>query len=138
MEQSLEKRLKQRGIRVTAVRLLVAQSLHDANGMLTLADLEMVLNPVPKSSISRALHLFVDKHIVHCVEDGSGLFRYELCDSEKVCGIEDLHTHFYCEKCHSIHCLKTIRIPVVEMPNGFEMHSVNYMIKGFCDKCSGK
>ncbi len=138
MERNLEKRLRQRDIRPTAVRLLVAQALSGADRLLSLAELEAILSTVPKSSIFRALQLFVERHVAHCVEDGNGEARYELCDAEHVCSIEDLHAHFYCEACRKTFCLKTIRVPAILLPSGFEGSSVNYMIKGFCKDCSSK
>ena len=47
-----------------------------------------------------------------------------------------MHTHFYCEVCHRTFCLKTIGVPVVDLPAGFVTHSINYIVKGICDKCS--
>jgi len=31
-----------------------------------------------------------------------------------------------------------INVPSVDLPEGFEVRSVNYTIKGICDKCSRK
>jgi Fur family ferric uptake transcriptional regulator len=31
--------------------------------------------------------------------------------------------------------LEDIKIPPVQLSDGFEMHSVNYMVKGICPHC---
>lgn len=128
-------RLESKGIRPTAVRLLVAQVLAEATMPLSLADIEMILDTAPKSTIFRALNLFLEHRLVHCFEDGSGSLKYELCHSDDECSIDDMHTHFYCERCQRTFCFKTIQVPAIELPLGFTMNSVNYMIKGVCDKC---
>ena len=90
-----------------------------------------------KSSIFRVLNLFVEHHIVHVIEDGSGTLKYEICDSQE-CSIADMHTHFYCEKCHKTFCFKAIQIPEIDLPEGFSMNSVNYVVKGICPKCAAR
>ena len=83
------------------------------------------------------LSLFVGHHIVHVIEDGSGTVKYEVCGSER-CTVSDMHTHFYCEKCHRTYCFKAIQIPEIELPEGFSMSSVNYVVKGVCPECAAR
>lgn len=128
-------RLESKGIRPTAVRLLVAQVLANAASPLSLSDIETMLDTAPKSTIFRALNLFLEHRLVHSFEDGSGSLKYELCNGDAECSVNDMHTHFYCEKCQRTFCFKTIQVPTIELPCGFTMRSVNYMIKGLCDKC---
>lgn len=136
MGADIEKRLESKNIRPTAVRLLVAEMLSGASSPLSLPDLEALLPTVPKSSIFRALNLFNEHHIVHCIEDGSGSARYEMCYNVHHCSPEDMHPHFYCVKCKRTFCFKNERIPVVLLPDGFELQSVNYVIKGVCGDCA--
>lgn len=82
------------------------------------------------------LTLFVAHHVAHAIEDGSGVLKYEICGGEDACTIDDMHTHFYCELCHRTFCFKSIHVPTVELPEGFTMTSVNYMVKGICPECS--
>ena len=135
---NIEKRLLAKNIRPTAVRLLVAEMLAKASSPLSLSDLEELLPTVPKSSIFRALNLFNEQHLVHCIEDGSGWARYELCDNEHHCSVDDMHPHFYCLRCRRTYCFKETKVPVIELPDGFELHSLNYMVKGICSECSDK
>ncbi|MBQ7878865.1 MAG: transcriptional repressor [Bacteroidaceae bacterium] len=133
--KELLERFERKGIRPTAVRLLVAQALAASDSLLSLSDLEVLLDTVPKSTIFRTLTLFTEHRLVHCIEDGDGAFRYELCSGGHDCDISDMHTHFYCEVCRKTFCFKEVHIPQVQMPDGFEMHSVNYMVKGVCNRC---
>ena len=140
--EDYERQLIHRGIKPTAVRLLVVRALANAECALSLTDLEGRIGTVDKSSIFRTLALFLQHHLIHDVEDGTGQVKYALCAERCHCGedvhagLTDLHTHFYCEKCHRTFCLEKIHIPVIDLPKGFTLHSVNYVVKGVCAECS--
>ncbi len=134
MENCIE-RLEKKGVRVTSIRILVLNALMNASGTMSLGDLESALETVDKSSIFRTLELFVKKHVVHAIDDGSGSVKYEVCEGEDECTLADMHTHFYCESCHRTFCLKDISAPIVSLPQGFQANSINYIIKGICPEC---
>ena len=129
-----EARLERRGVKPTANRVLVMEAILSAQRAVSLADIEAILGTVDRSSVFRTLGLFVKHHVVHAIDDGSGSVKYEACDSHDDCSVADMHTHFYCEVCHRTFCLKTIGVPVVDLPAGFVTHSINYIVKGICDK----
>ena len=93
---------------------------------------------VDKSGIFRALTLFREHHLVHTIEDGNGGIRYELCRSQSDDDEEDedLHVHFFCERCHKIYCLHDTPVPAIELPAGFTRTSCNYVVKGICEDCN--
>ena len=49
---------------------------------------------------------------------------------------EDLHVHFFCERCHKIYCLHDTPVPAIELPAGFTRTSCNYVVKGICEDCN--
>ena len=65
-----------------------------------------------------------------------GSLKYAVCDNSCNCVVQDLHSHFYCEKCHRTFCLEGTHIPVIDLPEGFTLHSINYVLKGICQECS--
>lgn len=91
-----------------------------------------------KSSIFRVLNLLEEQHLLHGIEDGRGLTRYEVCRSDDHDEDDDTHPHFYCTECRRVFCIHSTHIPAVPLPEGFEASTVNYMIKGLCPSCSGK
>lgn len=141
MTSPLETRLQTRGIRPTAGRILVLRALTRVDCALSLTDLEAKLPTVDKSTIFRALTCFLEHHLVHAVEDGSGQLKYALCPDDCHCGedlhagLTDLHTHFYCENCRNTYCLRSLPIPAPHLPEGFHLHSANYVLKGICPNC---
>ncbi len=140
----LEQELLQRGIKPTAIRLLIFKEMKKLDCAVSLTDLETKLGTVDKSTIFRTLTLFLAHHLVHCIEDGSGYTKYAICKHECRCGGEgddgfsDHHTHFFCEACHRTFCLHGLPIPTVKVPQGFLLHTANYVLKGLCPDCSTK
>lgn len=136
--------LEQRRIKPTAVRLLVLSALQSADCALSLTDIEARLGTVDKSSIFRALTLFLSHHLVHCIADGTGMQKYALCAPDCHCGEEehdnlsDLHTHFRCERCGRTFCLHGLPVPAVTLPEGFELTTANYVLVGYCPECAPK
>ncbi|MDR2414483.1 MAG: transcriptional repressor [Odoribacteraceae bacterium] len=133
--EELEQRLIDRGIHVTAVRLLVLKAMLNYRRAFSLADLEEVLGSVDKSTLSRAIRLFHEKLLIHSIDDGSGSVKYSVCSSDCSCCLNDLHVHFYCTRCRQTRCLEQIAIPPVQLPPGFRLEAVNFVLKGRCDKC---
>lgn len=132
----MEHLLEEHGVKVTANRLLVARALAQAGRPLSLMELEARLETVDKSNIFRTLTAFKEAHLVHALEDAGDGVRYELCHSHHEGMDDDLHVHFYCEKCHRTFCLEDIPVPPVTVPAGYDVQSVNYLIKGICPNCS--
>lgn len=139
-----EQMLLHRGIRPTALRLLILRALQQADCALSLSDLEARLGTVDKSTVFRTLSVFLKHHLVHAVDDGSGQSKYALCAEDCHCGedvhagLSDLHTHFFCERCRRTFCLRGLPIPEVVLPEGFHLHTANYVLKGLCPGCARK
>ena len=91
--------LTRHGIRPTAVRMLVLDAMERFSDTFTLADLEEATDGMDRSSIYRTLTLFVRRHLLHLVEDGSGSAKYCVCHNDHACRIDEMHCHFHCEAC---------------------------------------
>lgn len=99
-------KLERRDIKPTAIRLLILKNMLEVGRAVSLLDLETLLDTVDKSTISRTIALFLSHHLIHSIDDGSGSLKYAVCDNSCNCVVQDLHSHFYCEKCHRTFCLK--------------------------------
>lgn len=137
-DNRIEQRLTHRGVKLTAMRLLVYEQLEQARQPLSLRELEDRMQTADRSTIFRTLALLQQHHLVHSIEDGSGVLKYEVCHGHDECTIDDQHTHFYCQRCHRTFCFHETRIPQVDLPEGFQMYSINYMVKGLCPNCTKK
>ncbi len=132
----IEQRLEHRGVKLTAMRLLVYEELEQARHPLSLRDLEERMATAERSTIFRTLTLLLERHLIHAFEDGSGALKYEICHGHDDCTLNDQHIHFYCERCQRTYCFQDTKIPQVTLPEGFQMSTINYMIKGICPNCA--
>lgn len=139
--------LARAGIKPSPVRILLLRCLHEAGRPLSIQELEQRLETVDRSSISRTLAIFASHHLVHSIEDGSGSCKFEICKAPECHSSQcehttpgtdygDMHPHFYCERCHTTYCLDHLTLPPLPLPQGFRPTTANYVIKGFCPKCS--
>lgn len=130
--------LTQREIKPTAIRLLVLKAMLKAGRPVALADLEAMLDTVDRSTLFRTVTLFLARHLVHSIDDGTGSLKYALCDRSCTCAVEDLHTHFHCQCCNKTFCFTHTPIPMVPLPQGFTLSSINYVLKGLCPECTAR
>ena len=130
--------MQEHGIRPTAGRVLVLRTLLAEGRPLSMTEIETVLESVDKSTVSRALAAFRERHLLHCIEDGSGQQRYEVCYCPEEADDDDRHVHFHCEVCGRTFCLEDVPIPAVRCPDGFTVESVDYLAHGVCPECARK
>lgn len=128
--------LARRDIQPTAIRLLVLDVLMRAKQSLSLTDLDNALDTVDKSTIYRTLTLFLGHHLIHSIDDGTGSFKYAVCQDDCSCAVGDLHTHFHCERCNRTFCFSNLPAPMVKLPESFTIDSINYVLKGLCPECA--
>ncbi len=138
MNDKLLKKLELREIKPTAIRLLILRMMSSSDHAVSLSELEQSLETVDKSTIFRTLMLFLSHHLIHGIADGSGVLKYAVCSDDCHCQASELHTHFYCENCRKTFCLTGLPAPIVKLPAGFSLNSVNYVIRGVCPECNGK
>ncbi|MBR5652744.1 MAG: transcriptional repressor [Prevotella sp.] len=131
-------KLEHRDIKPTATRLLILREMYRGDETVSLPELERLLPTIDKSTISRTLTLFLLHRLIHAVDDGSGSLKYAVCADDCDCTVDDEHTHFFCTACRRTFCLKHLQVPVVPLPDGFILESVNYVLKGLCPECSEK
>ena len=127
--------LEMHGVKPTPNRMLVARALASSLHPLSLSELGERIQTIDKSCIFRVLVLFKNSRLVHVIEDGSGGVKYELCHSHDVDSDDDTHAHFHCEQCGRTFCLDHAPVPLLDLPEGYEMHSVNYLVRGICPEC---
>jgi Fur family ferric uptake transcriptional regulator len=127
--------LEEHGIKPTANRLLIVKALGAQRHPVSVKDLEDSLLTLDKSSIFRVLTLFREHHLVHAIETGEGIVKYELCLSHSEAEDDDEHVHFYCERCHRTICLHDIPVPQIPVPKGYRAEGTNVLVRGICDRC---
>ena len=136
---TIEELLESKGVRITAMRLLISKFLAEKKVAVTLSDIENALAKADRTTLYRTLKTFEEKAIVHQIDDGTGITKYAMCEEGCNCEMErDLHLHFHCNNCGETVCLTEHKIPQIKVPDGFVSENVNLVVKGICDKCSAK
>lgn len=135
--KTIEELLESKGIRITAMRLLISKFLAEKKVAVTLSDIENAFAKADRTTLYRTLKTFEEKAIVHQIDDGTGITKYAMCEEGCKCEMErDLHLHFHCNNCGETVCLTEHKIPQIKVPDGFVSENVNLVVKGICDKCS--
>lgn len=138
MISKISELLEAHDIKPTPNRLLVLEALFESESPVSLIELEDRIDTMGRPSISRVLSLFSTSGIIHSMEDGKGITKYEICKTPHSNHENDMHVHFYCEKCERVYCLEDTKLPQINVPEGFKVKGLNYMLKGICPECSRK
>ncbi|MDB5017790.1 MAG: transcriptional repressor [Mucilaginibacter sp.] len=136
MDLQIEKKLVEKKINPTAMRMLVLDLLLKQHAAISLSDIEKGLEPADRTTIYRTLKTFEENGLIHIIEDGTGTPKYALCLEE--CNVykhSHVHVHFYCITCKETFCLPDSKIPDVLLPGNFTSMEMNLLVKGICDKC---
>ena len=158
--EQIVQHLQHHDVRPTALRIMIWRTLLSFDYAFALGDLEGVLPTVDRSTLFRALTLFAQHDLLHPLDDGSGQQKYCVCDADDdTCLCQDCapsvaatdgmehdthhhhhaqceHVHLTCVKCGHTYCLKNKQIPQVEVPEGFRILHVQYVIQGICPRCT--
>lgn len=136
MEKEIESRLVSRKIKPTAMRLLVLDYLLKQPSAVSLTDIEAAFEKSDRITIYRTLKTFEDHALIHSINDGNGSTKYALCQEGCECNYpNDIHLHFYCEKCERTFCLPKVKIPSLSIPDTFSLNHVSLVGRGTCDRC---
>lgn len=128
--------LQEVGLKATPNRVLVLREFIGNGAPLSLVELETRLDPMERSSILRVLRLLLSHEALHSMEDGRGVTKYELCRGNHHCSPDEMHPHFYCERCGQTFCLSAAQMPHIDAPDGFLTRTINCMLKGICPQCN--
>lgn len=132
-ENSVAQHFQHHAVRLTAVRQVIWQKIAPLRHAFSLGELEAALPQMDRSSIFRTLRLFLEKDLLHEVDDGSGCKKYCVCRCESEQHEE--HVHFFCLKCGTTYCLSESIVPQIPLPDGFRSQQREFVIKGLCANC---
>ena len=135
MKKSIDKSLQIKNVKPTAMRQLVLDILSKQEHAIGLPELEQKFAKADRSTLYRTLKTFVEKKVIHSIDDGTGTIKYAMCKDTCQCNPDELHVHFYCTKCEKTYCLTDIAIPEINLPEDYYVENINMVVKGICNKC---
>lgn len=139
MERQFDELLGKHKLKRTGPRNRVLEILSGRDIATSQPDLEDIIGKeIDRVTLYRILRTFEEKGIIHKIIDLNGTANYAVCHANcSESHHHDEHLHFTCTNCHHIYCLNDLHIPHINMPHGFRADTVNVMVSGICDKCSG-
>lgn len=136
--QQAERILTEKSLRRTQTRADILGIFLNKDVALSEPELEKAIQGrCDRVTIYRTLSTFLDKGILHKVLDDTGAMRYALCAP----GCHDTHdhqhdhVHFKCDECGKTICVDEVRIPSVNLPEGYKLSAVNMLLQGTCPNC---
>ncbi|MCG8571418.1 MAG: transcriptional repressor [Spirochaetes bacterium] len=123
--KATEKRLKLLNLILTRASSFSAGQLFD--------DIQHIL-AIDLATIYRILQIFEEKNIIRKVVEKNGVQYYE-----SACEHQPEHSHFICESCDQIICLKDLKeneqdfIKKLDIP--YDVSRITLFVKGICNKC---
>jgi len=136
-EEKFTRLLRQNKLKVTQPRLGVLKIISEKETAISQPELEKMLgDTVDRVTLYRVLATFEEKGILHKIFDLHGTATYALCSTE--CDEHhhhDEHVHFICSSCNSIYCLDDIKLPKINLPEGYQLQSVGVNAVGLCAEC---
>ncbi len=129
--------LAQNKLRVTQSREEVLSVFLSSTIALSNQVIEQQLDHIDRITLYRTLKTFEDKGIIHKVIDTTNKHKYALCvDGCTDHNHEDSHIHFECITCKNTSCINEVSTPELNLPPGYQVNSVDVIVKGFCSNCS--
>src|SRR5690606_27211464 len=129
--------LRQHKLKVTQPRLHVLGVIAEKNTAISQPELERLLGDhIDRVTLYRVLTTFEEKGILHKIFDLHGTATYAICSTD--CNENhhhDEHVHFICSACNSIYCLDDIKLPKINLPQGYQLNSIGVNAVGLCAQC---
>ncbi|NNV57797.1 Fur family transcriptional regulator [Limnovirga soli] len=137
MSNELENMLIAKQITPTPMRVMVLEYILNQTTAISLNDLENEFQHSDRITIYRTVKTFEEKGLIHDIRDGNEGTKYALCDKDCTSGVHyDMHLHFYCTSCKELMCLPKEDMPVIKLPDSFQLQEVSFVARGICDTCS--
>ena len=139
MSEAIKELLKKNHMSVTDSRLQILDMFYHAPGALAHADIEKkASDKIDRVTIYRTLQTFEEKGIIHTIPTADNSVKYALCKDQCAEGHHhDNHVHFVCDNCGNTICMDEVTVPLIKLPNGYEMRQVEMVVSGRCRECAG-
>ncbi|MCE5184593.1 MAG: transcriptional repressor [Planctomycetaceae bacterium] len=129
--------LRQAGLRLTAPRERILQSLLEAGAPLTQEQIaERLGASAPnKTTIYRTLMSLAGKGLVHRAYLGERTWHFEPAHH---CSQHQCHPHFTCTRCRKTRCMTQVKAPLLALPKGYRLERQSIRIEGVCSACTAR
>jgi Fur family ferric uptake transcriptional regulator len=128
-----EKQLRSTEIRREILHLFVKYPHALSHGDIT----DLTGQAYDRVTLYRTLNTFVEKGLIHEIIDHDSKVKYNLCQANCEAGHHhDNHLHFKCNQCEHTFCLTHSEVPRVEVPENYQVQTVDVLLTGLCPQCA--
>jgi Fur family transcriptional regulator, ferric uptake regulator len=138
LDKSVTEKLKEHQIRPTQIRIEILNIFHQSDFALSHADIvEQIGEKFDRVTIYRALDILDKNGLIHKITDDFVTAKYALCidgsclPNQHKCE----HVHFKCLNCGNIFCISPEKMPIINLPETYQIQSLSISAKGFCENC---
>jgi len=137
--ENIKNILKEHRLKLTSPRSKVLEVLFSSDRALTYSEIMATCaRTVDRVTVYRTLKLFEEIGLIHRITGVNDMPNYAL--SIRADGtpqpIHQQHLHFYCTCCQGVFCLQDHDLPALELPERYQVHSMNLTITGLCSACN--
>jgi Fur family ferric uptake transcriptional regulator len=130
--------LRQKGARVTPVRLRVLAFLLAQNSAVTHRQIELVLGrdeAINRVTLYRTLDWLTEQGLAHKVSDVDRVWHFQANEDDLK---HRQHAHFKCNLCAKVICLNDLQqnSKMPPLPEGYRGMEVDLTVKGLCAQCA--
>lgn len=93
---------------------------------------EQLVGNYDRTTFYRSFKTLEENKIIHKIVVDNQLVKYAFKDTV---AMKNEHAHFYCNKCNSVLCLKSVPIEKPPLPSGYTEMETEIIIKGICNVC---
>ena len=136
LKSELKNVLKSHNLRVTGCRLDTLNFIMSSDKAVSKKELSSHLSLYDPATLYRTLQSFVEKGILHVIQDGSGSSSYAVClDTCTPENHNHNHVHFKCRNCGDVECLEAY--PQIGLNlKGYKVEEVQTIVHGICKSCT--
>ncbi len=136
-DQAVKDILKNHKLRLTRVRLKILNIFLDSSKALTHEDIESHFDQLDRITLYRTLKTFEESGLIHKIPSSDNTPLYAICAED--CNHNrhmDNHGHFHCLKCGKTYCMEEVKIPAIDLPDGYEASNQHLVMEGNCADCN--
>ena len=134
--ESLQKAIREAGLRATPARIATLKLLHEATAPLTHAEVshELLDLGVDKATVFRNLNDMASAGLLRRTELGDRVWRFELVSEGD--DHDSAHPHFVCVDCGTVSCMDEVKLTAGSMRLSQEFGQVTeILLRGHCNDC---
>ncbi len=131
---TVEEILQRNELKNTACRKYIVGELLESRAAMSEQELKGSSDLFDRVTFYRTLKTLEEHGVIHRIVLNDNTVKYALTRQKQ--GNAHLHSHFHCEQCDEVLCLRGKSRFETELPKGYCQHEVFVVIEGVCANCN--